>query len=117
MANSLIDYAQELEKALRNSEDYKALTTSYQTVLQNNEAKSLFEQFRDLQLQLQQKQMTGQQITEEEAKKAQETALLVQQNPYIVQLMTAEQRMSDTINQLNKIILKPLDDLYGMVDK
>ena len=50
--------------------------------------------FRDVQLRLQQKQMAGEEITQEEVTQAQKTVALVQQHEKISQLMEAEQRMS-----------------------
>lgn len=63
--------------------------------------------------QLQQKQMSGEEITQEEVEQAQKTVALVQQHELISQLMEAEQRMSMLIGELNKIIMKPLEELYG----
>ncbi|BBP88199.1 hypothetical protein BsIDN1_18170 [Bacillus safensis] len=75
--------------------------------------KRMFENFRDIQVNLQQKQMTGQEITQEEVEQAQKTVALVQQHDKISQLMEAEQRVSVLIGELNKIIMKPLEELYG----
>lgn len=57
--------------------------------------------------------MTGQEITQEEVEQAQKTVALVQQHDKISQLMEAEQRVSVLIGELNKIIMKPLEELYG----
>ncbi|MCY8157964.1 YlbF family regulator, partial [Bacillus licheniformis] len=67
----------------------------------------------DIQLNLQQKQMNGEDITQEEVEQAQKSVALVQQHEKISQLMEAEQRMSMLIADLNKIIMKPLEELYG----
>ncbi|GIN37997.1 YlbF family regulator [Heyndrickxia oleronia] len=117
MATNLYDYAYELEKALRNGAEYKHLKAMYEAVLQDAFAKNLFDGFREIQMSLQEKQMTGQDISEEEVQKAQTVAAQVQQSPKIVQLMEAEQRMSMAINELNKIIMKPLDELYGSMQR
>jgi cell fate (sporulation/competence/biofilm development) regulator YlbF (YheA/YmcA/DUF963 family) len=61
--------------------------------------------------------MMGQEIAPEEVEQAQKTVQLVQQNPTISQLMEAEQRMSMVIADLNKIIMKPLEDLYGLPEQ
>ena len=116
MPANLYDYAYELEKALRNSEEYTTLKSMYEAVKNDPAAKKLFDEFRDIQMSLQEKQMTGQEITEAEVQKAQSVAALVQQNEQIVKLMDAEQRVSMAINELNKIIMKPLDELYGSMN-
>ncbi|GIN84120.1 UPF0342 protein YheA [Heyndrickxia sporothermodurans] len=116
MSTNLYDHAYELEKALRNGEDYSNLKAMYAAVLNDPNSKKMFDEFRNIQMSLQEKQMTGQNITEQEVQQAQNVAAKVQQNPMIFRLMEAEQRMSMTINELNKIIMKPLDELYGSMN-
>lgn len=110
---SVIDLANELEKAVRQSEEYRDLLRAYAEVQQDPNANALFQNFRNIQMQLQQKQMTGQDITEEEVQQAQKAAALAQQNEKIGNLLEAEQKMSIVISELNKIIMKPLEEIYG----
>ncbi|KMY48998.1 YlbF family regulator [Peribacillus loiseleuriae] len=111
--SNLYDSAYDLEKAIRESNEYKDLKSLFDQVNGDPSAKGMFENFRNLQMNLQQKQMTGQEIMPEEVEQAQKTVALVQQHPTISKLMEAEQRMSMAIADLNKIIMKPLEDLYG----
>jgi cell fate (sporulation/competence/biofilm development) regulator YlbF (YheA/YmcA/DUF963 family) len=115
LAVNLHDNAYELEKAIRNSEEYKTLKRLYDEVNADASAKQMFDNFRNIQLQLQQKQMTGQEISQSEIEQAQQVVALVQQHPTISKLMEAEQRMSTIIAEINKIVLKPLEDLYGPI--
>nr|WP_263328429.1 YlbF family regulator [Neobacillus sp. Marseille-Q6967] len=113
MAVNLHDAANELEKAIRQSDEYKQLQQLYNDVNADPAAKSMFDNFRQLQMNLQQKQMMGSEISEQEIQQAQATVALVQQNEKISRLMQAEQRMSMIIGELNQIIMKPLEELYG----
>ncbi|PLR89940.1 YlbF family regulator [Bacillus sp. T33-2] len=113
MAVNLYDSAYDLEKAIRQSKQYADLKRLYDEVNQDESAKRMFENFRNIQIQLQQKQMMGQEITHEEVEHAQKTVALVQQHDKISKLMEAEQRMSQVITELNQIIVKPLEELYG----
>ncbi|WP_075981544.1 YlbF family regulator [Bacillus massilinigeriensis] len=113
MAVNLHDSAYELENAIRNSQEYINLKNAYQEVNADETARRMFENFRNIQMQLQEKQMMGQNITQEEVDHAQKTVALVQQNPKISRLMEAEQRMSMVIGELNQIIMRPLEELYG----
>lgn len=113
MAVNLYDVANSLENAIRQSDEYANLKKMYQEVYADETARKMFESFRDIQLNLQQKQMMGQEITQAEVEQAQKTVEVVQQNPKISGLMGAEQRMSIVIADLNKIIMKPLEELYG----
>lgn len=115
MPVNLYDSAYGLEKAVRQSEEYSLLKQAYDEVNADQSAKDMFENFRNIQLQLQQKQMMGQNISEEEVTQAQKSVALVQQNAKISKLMEAEQRMSMVIAEMNKIVMKPLEELYGSV--
>lgn len=113
MATNLYDLAYEVEKGLRHSEEYAALKKLYEDVNADKEAKGIFANFRSVQMRLQEKQMMGEEITEEEVQQAQKTMALVQQHGLISKLMEAEQRMSMVIADMNKIIMKPLEEMYG----
>jgi cell fate (sporulation/competence/biofilm development) regulator YlbF (YheA/YmcA/DUF963 family) len=113
MSVNLHDAAYALEKAIRQSDEYKQLQQMYHEVNADPAAKNMFDQFRQIQMNLQQKQMMGQEISEQEVQQAQSTVAVVQQNEKIAQLMQAEQRMSMIIGELNQLIMKPLEELYG----
>ncbi len=113
MAVNLYDAAYDLEKAIRQSDEYTRLTKMYDAVYADATARKMFEDFRNLQLKLQEKQMTGQEITQQEVDQAQQTVGIVQQNLKIAQLMEAEQQMSRVIADLNQLIMKPLEELYS----
>lgn len=113
MSENLYDVAYNLEKALRESDEFKSLKRLYDEVNANESASKMFENFRNIQLNLQQKQMSGEEISEEEIQQAQKSVQLVQQHDKISQLMAAEQRLSMVVTELNKIIMKPLEEMYG----
>jgi cell fate (sporulation/competence/biofilm development) regulator YlbF (YheA/YmcA/DUF963 family) len=115
MAN-LYDTAYEMEKAIRNSPEYVQLKNLYDEVNRDETAKRMFDNFRQIQMNLQQKQMMGMEISQDEVMQAQKTVALVQQHATISKLMEAEQRMSMIVADLNRIILKPLEDLYGKME-
>ncbi|AIC93914.1 MULTISPECIES: YlbF family regulator [Shouchella] len=107
------DKAHELKDALEQSEEFKALHELHAQIEADEIAKKMLENFRKLQLDLQQKQMQGIQISEEEAQQAQQQFELVQQHELISKLMEAEQQLSVIITELNKIITEPLEKIYG----
>jgi cell fate (sporulation/competence/biofilm development) regulator YlbF (YheA/YmcA/DUF963 family) len=117
MSTNLYDVAYEMERAIRGSREYSELKGLYDQVNADQSARGMFENFRNIQMMLQQKQMSGQEITPEEVEQAQKTVALVQQHPTIARLMEAEQRMSMAIAELNKIIMKPLEELYGLPEQ
>ena len=80
---------------------------------ENQESKDLFDEFRETQLSFQQKQMQGEEIGEEELQKAQEQAQKIENDSNISELMAAEQNMSQVFQEINQIIVKPLDEIYA----
>ncbi|AMG20014.1 hypothetical protein AST07_02900 [Staphylococcus saprophyticus] len=113
MAVNLYDHANQLEQALRESDEYQAIQNAYAKVKENQESKDLFDEFRETQLSFQQKQMQGEEIGEEELQKAQEQAQKIENDSNISELMAAEQNMSQVFQEINQIIVKPLDEIYA----
>ena len=105
MAVNLYDYANQLEQALRDSDEYKAIKDAFAKVKENEESKKLFDEFRETQMSFQQKQMQGEEIPEE--------AQAIEKDENISELMNAEQKMSQVFQEINQIIVKPLDEIYA----
>ena len=112
MAN-IYDTANQLERELRESEQFQDLKGSFDRLKANEEAYALFKEFQELQQSLQQKMMAGEEMTEEEAQKAQELSQKIQQDGIVSDLMQKEQGFSTIINDLNRIIMTPVRDLYS----
>src|SRR5690625_511970 len=111
--SNMYDSAYELQTAIRESDDFEALKGAFEKVMEDESSRKMFENFRDTQLALQEKQMQGQDITEEEVEKARQVVELVQQHEDISKLMEEEQRLNLVINEISGIITKPLEELYG----
>lgn len=110
--SAIQESANALEQALRESEEFKALKEAYDAVMSDDIAKRMFDDFRTTQIELQQKQMQGLEITEEEVEKARKVVETVQQHEQISNLMAEEQRVNDLINEVSRTITKPLEELY-----
>lgn len=115
MAN-LYDQAYDLEKTVRESDEFNKLTTTYEEVMNNEEAKELFEKFRNTQISIQEKQLSGAEVSENEMKAAELVVQQVQGNSLIQQLIEAEQRMNLVLTEISQIITKPLEELYEKYD-
>ena len=104
-----------LGNAIQNTEEYQELKNLYNEVQADSNAKGLFEKFRNMQLDMQQKQMAGQEISQEEIGAAQIIVSDVQKNELITKLMQAEEKLNNVIVEVNQIVLKPLEELYSSV--
>ena len=111
--SSMYDNAHALEKAIRESQEFKELKEAFEAVMNDQSAREMFESFRDSQLNLQEKQLEGEEITEEEVEKARRIVDLVQEHKDISKLMDKEHRLNLVINDISRIITKPLEELYG----
>lgn len=109
---NVYDQANALESALRQSEEFQQMQQLYSKVNENEESKKLFDEFRELQMTLQQKQMQGEELLEEDIQKAQSSAQEIENDENIKGLMEAEQKMSQLIQDLNRVIMKPIEELY-----
>lgn len=110
--SNVYDTANQLERELRETAEFKDLQQTYQNVLDDKAANELFKEFQALQMNLQQKQMQGAEFTEEDANNADAISKKVQENELIKVLMAKEQAFSMIINDLNRIIMGPVRDLY-----
>ncbi|MBP1047232.1 YlbF family regulator [Enterococcus sp. BWM-S5] len=112
MAN-IYDTANQLERELRDMNEFKALEEAYKEVQGNEEAHTLFKEFQAFQQELQDKQMRGEEFSEADAEKAQQLATEVQGTELINKMMEKEQAFSMIVNDLNRIIMTPIRDLYS----
>lgn len=101
-----------LEATFRKTQEFKALQESVEEVRADEEARVLFTNFRDVQMKLQQKQVAGEELLEDEYVYLQKTAQLAQQNPKILAMLEAEMAMSTVLEEVNRILVKPIQTLY-----
>ncbi|HIY57389.1 MAG TPA: YlbF family regulator [Candidatus Tetragenococcus pullicola] len=111
MAN-VYDTANQLEREIRELDQFKALGDSFGKLKESEEAYGLFKEFQSFQQNLQQRMAAGEEMTDEDASKAQTLAERIQKEPLISDLMEKEQSFSLVVNDLNRIIMEPLRELY-----
>lgn len=112
MNNNIYDTANQLERELRENESYNQLKTALADIQSDSEANEVFSALQQVQMNLQQKQQSGQEITEEDVQEAQDISVKAGENEKVKSLMQAEQSLSALIEDLNGIIMKPVQDLY-----
>lgn len=109
---TIFDEINKFEGKLVNTNEFQTLKEAVDIVRADEEAKTLFTNFRDIQMKLQEKQMNGEELLEDEYMYLQKTAQLAQQNPKILAMLEAEMGLSKIIEELNQIIVKPIQSLY-----
>lgn len=112
MATDILADAKQMATALQESAEFKALSDAYETMKQNQTAFETFKKFQTMQMNLQQKQMQGQDLTEDEMNQARDLASSVGNFEEVKTLMQKEEAVNNLLNDLNNVITKPIQDLY-----
>ena len=112
MTVNIYDSANQIEREIREIPQFIELKEAFDLLKADEEAYKLFIEFQELQLSFQQKQMTGEEFSDEDAEKAQSLTEQVQASEKIANLMQKEQAFSVIINDLNRIIMTPVKELY-----
>ena len=115
MSENILEAAMYFERVFRESNEYKSLQRFCIELNKDPQAKQIFNQMNHLNSQLQQKQMTGQEIGQQEVAALQNMEAVAQQNETIKRLMEADYRVNMLMMELNKVISKPLEELYGQL--
>ncbi|KRO00294.1 hypothetical protein IV54_GL000617 [Levilactobacillus paucivorans] len=112
MADDMHTLGEKTAQVLQDTQEFKDLKAAFATMKADEETFQLFKEFEQVQLNLQQKQMTGQQPTEDEMKHVQEVAGRVSKKDAIKALMEKERGLNDLLTELNKTITEPIQDIY-----
>ncbi|WP_326717259.1 YlbF family regulator [Vagococcus jeotgali] len=114
MSNNIYDSANQIEREIRELDEFLALKSAFKAVQAETETFALFQEFQELQVTLQQKQMQGEEFAEEDVMRAQAMAEKIQAEALIQDLMQKEQAFSMIVNDLNRIIMTPVQELYSL---
>lgn len=109
---NIYDTANQMERDLRALPEYISLKAAFQAVMDDHEAREMFEAFRDASQSLQNQQISGDQPSDEDIQRLKGLSEKVSQNVLINDLMEKEHRVSQIINDINRIITQPLAEIY-----
>lgn len=110
--NNVYDRAHELARALQSSEEALAVENAMKEIDSEPETKSMLNDFRTRQVELQQKMMTGAMPDPQEMEKMEQVYQVISMNPNIAKLFEAERRLAGIIQDVNKIVTDSLSHLY-----
>jgi len=110
--SNIYDTANQLERDLRELQEFKTVKESFEAISADETAKALFEEFRDMNVKFQQKQMNGEELTEEDMDYANDLYQKASSNVAIQTLMQAEQRLNTVMQDINRILTTSLQELY-----
>lgn len=113
MTANLYELAYHFENALRNSDEYRGFVRQYSAIEADPASKQLLFKLNNMQMNLEQRQINGQEIRQQDVEELQKITSIAQQNNKIVQLMEADQQVNKLMMELNKIMTKPLEEIYS----
>ncbi|HEL1545995.1 YlbF/YmcA family competence regulator [Streptococcus suis] len=111
MSTNIYDIANELERAIRNLPEYKAVEAVKVSVEGNSEAKEILESYISFRKEIQSKLQAGEIPTEADQKKMLDFNKKVQGNPLLTEYFSKQQQLGTYVADLERIIFKPLNEL------
>ena len=98
------DIAHQLAKALRESSEYKEYRSAKEAVDRDESKKTVADEFRKTQLEVQGLKAFGQDVSEEQMKKLHDLYNLVFLDEQVKSLIQAEQHLGQMLSDIHKII-------------
>ena len=108
---NIYDLANELERGIRALPEYKTLVEKKEAIAADPEASALFKEFTDFQEDFYAKMQAGTMPTAEEQAAVQELGQKVEANALLKEYLAAQQGLSVYLNDIERIIFKPLQEL------
>ncbi|WEV70444.1 YlbF family regulator [Lactobacillus sp. ESL0785] len=109
---NIYDSANQLASDMQKTDEYKALQAAITEVKNNAASAAIFKEMDKMQSQIMQAQAQGKDIAKDIQDQYKELNEKVQKDPQIVKLLQAEQGLYKIIDDVQKAITKPINDLY-----
>jgi len=107
---NVYDEAHNLEKAIKESEEYRQYNAAQQKLKANPDLDKMMQDFRQKQMAVQAKQMMGEEVNEEMMGAIQNLYGIIQQDPMAAEYLQCEMRFSLMMQDVYKI----LGDVVGI---
>ncbi|MDD6920717.1 MAG: YlbF family regulator [Eubacteriales bacterium] len=101
---NVYEEAHNLSKAIKESEEYKQYRDIANKVKENPELDKMLKDFMDQQMQVQARQMTGQEVGPEMIESIQKLTTIVMADPLAAEYLQTQMRLSVMIQDIYKIL-------------
>ena len=101
---SIMEKAKSLGKAIVDSKEYESLKNAEEKMYQDQEAKSLLDEFSAHQKRLQMAQANGKPVSEKQQKEIQNIQAKMQENNKVKEFMQAQQQFNQVMQTVNQTI-------------
>ena len=109
---NIYDTANDLSRQLKETQEYQNLKKAFDDLKAEKDTFETFKKFQQMQANAQQKQMAGQELTNDEMSHAREVADKVSKIASIKTLMEKERDVNTLLSNLNQTITKPIESIY-----
>ena len=106
---SVYDLANRMARQIKKSDEYKEYLKKREKVVSNEKTKEMLLDFQQEQMKLQAKQLSGEDLSEEEKEKLEKLRELVELNSNLKQYLQAEYKVNVMLNDIQKIVFGDLD--------
>ncbi|MEY8442579.1 YlbF family regulator [Lactobacillaceae bacterium 24-114] len=109
---NIYDTANELSNQIKETQEYEGLKKAFDALKADQETFDTFKKFQQMQADAQRKQMSGQQLTQDEINSIQTMAKEISAKPAVQTLMNQERAVDNMLQQLNRTITGPIQEIY-----
>lgn len=110
---NLYDHAHALAKALKESPQLKKFQEAKAKLEDDSAAKDMLDDFRKAQLEMQEQQMSGVEVSEEQKERISKLYEIINMNMTVKNYLAAENQLLVMVQDVYKIIGEPLSDVLG----
>jgi len=110
---NLHDQAHELARAIKDYEAYQEMKAIRKQIEADGVSKAMLNDFRRRQSELQQQAAAGVQPQQAEVERLEKLYGTIAQNPAIRKLFEAERRLSEALEEVQRIIAEPLREMMS----
>ncbi|BDR60762.1 YlbF family regulator [Lactobacillus xylocopicola] len=109
---NIYDSANQLAADLQKVDEFKALEQAVEGVKGNADSSALFAEMNKMQTEIIDTQSQGKELSKEQQASYQQLNERLQKDPLIMKLLQTEQGLYKTLDEVQKAITKPVNDLY-----
>jgi cell fate (sporulation/competence/biofilm development) regulator YlbF (YheA/YmcA/DUF963 family) len=106
---SVYDLANRIAKQIKKSDEYKEYLEKRDKVVNNEKTKEMLLDFQQEQMKLQAKQLSGEELNNEEKEKLENLRELVELNSNVKEYLQAEYKINVMLNDIQKIVFGDLN--------
>ncbi len=114
---NIYDTINQLERDIRELDAYDALSEAMDKLLNDDEARELYINFRNYQTSVQTKMQLGQELSEEDVKKAEDMQKTLANNAVLSELMQKEQQLNQYVEDVNQAVGRPIREIYDRANQ